>query len=55
MIGCYEIVDMTTTEGDPRFVLWDTAARGYVPGYWPSREKAEDAARIMAADDKTVR
>lgn len=55
MIGRYEIVDMTTPEGDPRFVLWDAVDRGYVPGYWPSRERAEAAARHMAADDKTVR
>ncbi len=54
-MGRYEECDMTVDGTDPRFSLWDKIECGYVPGYWPSREKAEQAARTMAADNKTVR
>lgn len=47
-MGRYDVCDMTIDGTDPRFSLWDRIECCYVPGYWPSREQAEAAARVMA-------
>jgi hypothetical protein len=55
LVGRYEVCDMTLMPDDPRYSLFDTIDQCYVPGYWPSTAKAEAAARVMVADEKTVR
>lgn len=48
----FEIVDMTTAEGDPRFMVWDDVAGHYLPGYWASEAEARESAEAIFGRDQ---